>query len=291
MIPRELLKRIRRIEIRTRHIVQNLFGGEYHSAFKGHGMDFDEVREYYPGDEVRAIDWNVSARMGQPFVKVFREERELTVILAVDLSASDYFGSQSQSKRELIAELGAVLAFSAIRNRDRVGLLLFSDRVEHYVPPAKGNRHVLRLIRDLLYFEPQGRGTRITTGLEHLARVQKKKAIVFLLSDFRDTDYTPALRALRRKHDLVALSVRDPWEDELPKAGLLRVQDLESGQRRWVDTACPRTREAYRTSARRHREELTHTLRRLRIDQVELSAGEDYARPLNRFFRNRSRRR
>ncbi len=291
MIPKEVLKKIRRIEIRTRHVVQNLFGGEYHSAFKGRGMDFAEVREYVPGDEVRSIDWNVSARMAAPFVKVFREERELTVILAVDLSASGFFGSSELAKRDLVAELGAVLAFSAIRNRDKVGLLLFSDRIESHVPPARGSRHVLRIVRDLLYYRPEGRGTRIAFALSHLSRVQKKRAIVFLISDFQDAGFEKELRALKRRHDLIAVSVRDPLEEELPPVGLLQLEDLESGRRGWVDAADPRFREDYAGRIREDRRRLERLLSSSRVDHVALRTDRDYVPPMDRFFRMRSRRR
>jgi uncharacterized protein (DUF58 family) len=290
MIPRELLKKIRRIEIRTRHMVQELFGGEYHSVFKGQGMDFAEVREYSAGDEVRSIDWNVSARMGHPFVKVFEEERELTVILAVDLSASGRFGSQAL-KRDWMAELGAVLAFSAIRNQDKVGLLLFSDRVETYVPPAKGTRHALRVIRDLLYFQPVGTGTRIDNALQHLGRVQSRKAIVFLLSDFLDEGFERSLKVLGRHHDLIAVSIRDPFEDMLPPLGLLHVEDPETGERHWIDCASPRARAAFTTAETERRAGLERLFTQARVDHIPISTAEDFVLPVSRFFRMRSRRR
>jgi uncharacterized protein (DUF58 family) len=291
MIPKEILKKIRRIEIRTRHVVKDLFGGEYHSAFKGRGMDFAEVREYTPGDEVRTIDWNVSARMRKPYIKVFQEERELTVILAVDVSASCAFGSTESTKRELMAELGAVLAFSAIRNRDKVGLLLFSDHVENYVPPAKGSTHALRLIRDLLYYTSQSKGSDMAAALSHLSRVQKKKAIVFLISDFLSPLAERELRALRRRHDLIAVSVCDPMEEQLPDLGLLQMEDLESGVRRWVDTGESAFREKHANWFKQRRDNVIRFLRASRIDQIILRTGEDYILPIDRFFRNRSRRR
>lgn len=290
MLTSELLERIRRIEIRTRRRVQTLLAGEYHSAFKGQGMDFAEVREYVPGDEVRSLDWNVSARMGAPFVKVFQEERELNVLLAVDVSASGRFGSAGKSKRDWMAELGAVLAFSAIRNRDKVGLLLFSDRVERHVPPAKGTRHGLRLIRDLLAHEPEGRGTDLGLALQHLQRTQKKRAIIFLISDFQAPLDARGLRALGRRHDLVALSVQDRLEEELPPLGLLRLEDLESGRRRWLDAGDPAVRAHWAARWQERRRTLELTLRAAAVDEVRLSAGEDPGRPLEQFFLRRSRR-
>jgi len=290
MIPRELLDHIRKIEIRTRRRVQTLFAGEYHSAFRGQGMDFAEVREYVPGDEVRALDWNVSARMGSPFVKVFQEERELNMLLAVDVSASGRFGSGVKSKREWMAELGAVLAFSAIRNRDKAGLILFSDRIERHVPPAKGTRHGLRLIRDLLAHETRGRGTDLGLALQHIRRTQKKRAIVFLISDFLAPLDARALRSLGRRHDLVALWVRDPLEERLPPLGLLRVEDLESGRRRWLDAADPAARAHWTERWAERRAALEQALRAAAVDHLALVAGEDPGRPLEQLFLRRSRR-
>lgn len=290
VLPRELLAQVRRIEIRTRGRVRDLFAGEYHSAFKGQGMDFAEVREYAAGDEVRSIDWNVSARMGAPFVKVFQEERELTVLLAVDLSASGLFGSAEKSKREQMAELGAVLAFSAIRNRDKVGLLLFSDRVERHVPPAKGSSHGLRIVRDLLGFEPDGRGTDIAAALVRLRRAQRRRAVIFLVSDFIGEGWQTPLTSLARRHDVVAVSVRDPLEEELPPFGLVRLEDLETGRRRWLDAGDPAQRERWRRRWSERRRRLVEDLRAAGVDHVELVAGEDLTRPLDRFFRLRNRR-
>jgi uncharacterized protein (DUF58 family) len=290
MIPRELLEHIRRIEIRTRRRVQTLFAGEYHSAFKGQGMDFAEVREYVPGDEVRALDWNVSARMGSPFVKVFQEERELNMLLVVDVSASGRFGSGAKSKREWMAELGAVLAFSAMQSRDKAGLILFSDRIERHVPPAKGTRHGLRLIRDLLSHEAQGRGTDLGLALQHIQRTQKKRAIIFLISDFQAPLEPRALRALARKHDLVALSVRDRLEEFLPPLGLLRVEDLESGRRRWLDASAPAVRAHWARQWAARRAGLEQALRSAAVDHIALLSGEDPGRPLEQFFLRRSRR-
>jgi uncharacterized protein (DUF58 family) len=290
-LPRELLAQVRRIEIRTRGRVRDLYAGEYRSAFKGQGMDFAEVREYHAGDEVRAIDWNVSARLGSPFVKVFQEERELTVLLAVDVSASGAFGGAAKSKREQMAELGAVLAFSAMRNRDKVGLLLFSDRIERLVPPAKGPRHGLRIVRDLLAFEPAGRGTDIGGALERLRRQLRRRAVVFLVSDFIGDGWEQPLRLLARRHDLVAVTVRDALEEQLPPFGLLRVEDLETGRRRWLDAGDPALRQAWSAGRDRRRRRLGEELRAAGVDQIDLLAGEDLARPLERFFRRRNRRR
>jgi uncharacterized protein (DUF58 family) len=225
MIPKEILKKIRRLQIVTNRVVSDVFAGEYLSVFKGRGMEFNEVREYQPGDEERDIDWNVTARMGRPFVKKFVEERELTVMLLVDASASSRFGTRDRFKSELAAELCAVLAFSAIRNKDRVGLVIFTDRIEKFVPPGKGSRHVLRVIREVLYFRPQGRGTDISLALDYLNRVIRRRSVVFLVSDFLAAGFERALRVSARRHDLVALLVRDPREEELPPAGLVRLED------------------------------------------------------------------
>jgi len=290
VIPRELLERIRRIEIRTRRRVLTLFAGEYHSAFRGQGMDFAEVREYVPGDEVRALDWNVSARMGSPFVKVFQEERELNMVLAVDVSASGLFGSGVKSKREWMTELGAVLAFSAMRNGDKAGLLLFSDRIERHVPAAKGSRHGLRLVRDLLVHQAQGRGTDMELALRHLQRTQKKRAVLFLVSDFLGGVDPAMLRSLNRRHDVVALWVRDPLEETLPPLGLLQLEDLESGQRRWVDASRPAVRAHWRERFALRRHQLEQSFRAAGVDHVALRAGEDPGPHLEQLFLRRSRR-
>ncbi len=231
MLPREVLRQIRRLQLKARRAVEDILGGEYHSVFKGAGMAFEEVREYQPGDDVRSIDWNVTARMGHPFVKRFIEERELTVLLAVDVSGSNQFGSGLQQKREVAAELAAVLAFSAISNNDRVGLVQFTDRVEKYVPPGKGTRHVLRLIRDVLFFQPQRPGTSLREGLDFLNRVQRRRAVVFLFSDFLDRNFEKAFKRTGSAHDLVAVRLTDPREDTLPAVGLLELEDAESGAR------------------------------------------------------------
>src|SRR6516165_8875515 len=235
MLPQEILRQIRRLQLKARRAVENLLGGEYHSVFKGTGIAFEEVREYQPGDDIRSIDWNVTARMGHPFVKRFIEERELTLMLVVDCSGSLRFGSRSQQKREVAAEIAAVLAFSAVSNNDRVGLLQFTDRVERFVPPRKGTRHVLRLIRDVLFYEPVRRGTSLKVALDFLNRVLRRRTIVFLLSDFLDEDFGQALKRAGRRHDLVAIRIADPGEERLPAFGLLELEDAETGGRVLID--------------------------------------------------------
>ncbi len=290
MIPKEVLKKVRQIEIRTNREVTDVLGGQYHSVFKGRGMEFEEVREYMPGDEVRSIDWNVTARFGHPFVKKFKEERELTVMLVVDVSASGQFGSIRQTKNELAAELAAVLAFSAIRNNDKVGLIMFTDQIEKFVAPKKGRRHVLRVIREILAFQPQGRGTDIALALDYLNGVQRKRAVCFLLSDFQDTDFEKKLRVTSQHHDLVALSIRDPREEQLPSVGLLELRDAETGARALVDTFDPSARETFATKSRVWQESLRARLRSAGVDHVEIRTDTDYMLPLIKFFRLRERR-
>jgi uncharacterized protein (DUF58 family) len=293
MIPREILKKVRQIEIRTNREVTDVLGGQYHSVFKGHGMEFEEVREYLPGDEVRSIDWNVTARFGHPFVKKFKEERELTVMLIVDVSASGQFGSVRQTKNELAAELGAVLAFSAIRNNDKVGLIMFTDEIEKYVPPKKGRRHVLRVIREILAFQPQGRGTNLTAALDYLNLVQTRRAVTFVLSDFQVDDEESVRKKLQvasKRHDVVALSLRDPREEEMPAVGLVELRDAETGERALVDTFDRNVREEFAAKARLRLEGLRRLLRSASVDQVEIRCEADYMVPLIRFFRMRERR-
>ena len=298
MLSPDLIRAIRHIEIRTRHLVNDSFAGEYHAIFKGRGMEFDEVREYQPGDDIRTIDWNVTARMGHPFVKRYVEERELTVMLAFDASASGSFGTQDRFKRELAAEVGAVLAFSAITNNDKVGLLAFTDEIELHIPPRKGRRHVLRLIRDLLAFEPHGRGTDIVGGLDRLNHTLKRRAIVFLVSDMLQGDEDEptdaldrALLATNRRHDLVAVTIADPREHSWPDVGLVSLEDAESGARVWVDSGSPAWREAFaqRSAARRAKRDAS--LRRAQMDQIDIVVGEDYVAALLSFFRARRWRR
>ncbi|HEX6852393.1 MAG TPA: DUF58 domain-containing protein [Candidatus Polarisedimenticolaceae bacterium] len=290
MIPRELLRRVRRLEIRTRRLVEESLAGSYHSVFKGRGMEFAEVREYEPGDDVRTIDWNVSARMGHPFVKKFSEERELTVVLAVDASGSERFGTGPSTKLRVAAEIGALVAFSAIRNNDRVGLLLFTDRVETFVPPRKGREHGLRVLRDLLAFEPKGRGTSIASALDTLRRAVTKRAVVFLLSDFQDPEFERTLRVVARKHDVVAIAVDDPRELALPDVGLLAVEDPETGTPLLLDTGSSRVRAAYAARAAGRKRASREALARTGVDVLELSTAEPVERPLVRFFRERARR-
>lgn len=290
MIPKEVLKKVRQIEIRTNREVTDVLGGQYHSVFKGRGMEFEEVREYLPGDEVRAIDWNVTARFGHPFIKKFREERELTVMLVVDVSASGQFGSVRQTKNELAAELSAVLAFSAIRNNDKVGVILFTDRIEKYIAPKKGRRHVLRVIREILAFTPQGTGTDLGLALDYLNRVQRRRAVCFLVSDFQDEEFRKKLQVAGKRHDLVALSVRDPREEELPAVGLMELRDAETGERAVVDTFDREVRAAFASKAKARLANLRQLFRSTAIDQVEIRVDVDYMQPLIKFFRMRERR-
>ena len=290
MTPRELIGRVRRIEIRTRRLVEESLAGSYHSLFKGRGMEFAEVRDYVPGDDVRTIDWNVSARMGHPFVKKFTEERELTVVLAVDVSASKRFGTHASTKNQLAAEISALVAFSALRNNDRVGLLLFSDEVELFLPPRKGREHGLRVLREVLAFEPKGRGTNILHALESLQQVVRKRAVVFLISDFWDQGYEKTLRTMAKKHDIVSISIEDPRENMLPPVGLISVRDPETGREGILDAASRTVRERYARAAKEARETTRQSMRKCGVDLLELSTGEPYERPFVRFFRERARR-
>ncbi len=288
---RDILRRVRRIEIRTRRLVEEVFAGQSESVFKGRGMEFSEVRPYLPGDEVRDIDWNVTARMGAPFVKRFTEERELTVMLAVDVSGSLEFGSGSLSKRELSAEIAALLAFSALKNADKVGLVLFSDRLELFVPPAKGRTQILRIVRELLTHGIEGRGTIWSSGLEFMNRVLHRRAVVFLVSDFLTPIDTKLFRITSRRHDLIALWVEDPREAVLPPVGRLIVEDLETGRRRWLNTGDPKVRESYRLARAEARARMHKALASTRADAVLLSTAASYLPPLLRFFNGRRRRR
>jgi uncharacterized protein (DUF58 family) len=288
--PREVIRRVRRLEIRTRRLVDESLAGSYHSVFRGRGMEFAEVREYVPGDDIRTIDWNVSARSGHPFVKKFTEERELTVVLMVDASGSEWFGTGASTKMQMSAEISALLAFSAIRNNDRVGLLLFTDRTELYLPPRKGREHALRVLREVLTIRPEGRGTRIGQALEYLQRVLTKRAVVFVVSDFEDEGFDKILRVAARKHDVVAIAVSDPREEQLPDVGLVSVEDPETGERGVLDAGSARVRRAYEEFAERSRHALRETFRRTGVDLLELSTGEPYEVPLVRFFHERARR-
>lgn len=289
-IPPEILEAVRQIEIRTRQLVEETFSGEYHSVFRGRGVAFREVREYVPGDDVRTIDWNVTARADSPFVKLFDEERELTVVLAADVSRSGRFGSGARDKTDVAAELCGVLAFAAVANRDKVGLLLFSDRVELYIPPARGRSHVLRLIRELLAGRVEGRGTDLNVPLRLLGSVLKRKATIFLVSDFWAPDFATSLRVISRRHDCVAVRVRDPRETELPAAGLVRWVDAESGRSLLADTSRPQTRRLLAERAAARDADLERLLRRLRVDLVDVDATRSYVEPLRAFFARRERR-
>ncbi len=290
MIPAELAKKIRYIQIYTSKAVNDILAGEYVSVFKGQGMEFNEVREYQPGDEVRSIDWNVTARMGTPFVKRFVEERELTIMLLVDMSASGTFGSVERTKNDVAAELCALLAFSAIKNNDKVGLVVFTDHIEMFVPPAKGTSHVLRIIRELLNFEPKRGGTSISGALDYLGRITTKRSIVFLVSDFIDRGFENQMRVVARRHDLIAVSLADPREDTMPNVGLLELEDAESGERLVIDTGSARVRKAYSLLGKTRAASNRDLFRSLGVDHIEVRTDEDYVRDLVRFFRSRERR-
>ncbi|UCD29810.1 MAG: DUF58 domain-containing protein [Planctomycetota bacterium] len=290
MIPAELLKKIRRIEIRTSQMVNDVLSGQYHSAFKGRGMEFEEVRQYQIGDDVRTIDWNVSARYGHPYVKVFREERELTVILMVDMSASHEFGTHNQLKRELVAEICATLAFSAIKNNDKVGLVCFTDQIEKVVPARKGTRHVLRVIRELLYHQPANKGTDLNAAFEHINKAMKRRAVVFVVSDFQAAGYEHAMRVAKRKHDLIPIVITDPREQELPDVGLIELFDNETGQTIIVDTSSRRLRDDYIEQTAMIAERREEILRRMDVDCIDVKTGESFVEPLTRFFRAREAR-
>jgi len=289
-VPREVLRQVKLIELRTRGLVNTVFSGEYQSVFKGHGMEFAEVREYAPGDEYRTIDWNVSARMGHPYVKKYTEERELTVLFAVDLSGSEQFGTRGRFKGEVATEIAAVIAMAAINNNDRVGLLSFTDRIEEFVPPKKGRRHALRLIRDLLAFKPLGSGTDLSVALDYLGRILRHRAIVFLISDFLDTGFERSLKVLSRRHDLVAITVSDPRERSLPNVGYLELIDAESDQRIILDSGNRYVREQFEHLAGEDDVRLRRLLRRLSVDQIEIQTDRSYVPPLIDFFRARERK-
>jgi uncharacterized protein (DUF58 family) len=288
--PREILKKIRHLELKTRGMVNTAFSGQYRSVFKGRGMNFEEVREYQPGDEVRAIDWNVTARMGDAFIKKFTEERELTVMLVVDVSASGEFGSINLSKRELAAEVACLFAFSAIRNNDKVGCILFSDHIELYIPPAKGRGHSLRIIREILFFEPKGRGTDIAGALDTLNRVMHRRAVTFLLSDFQAPDFRKQLGVAARRHDLIAIPIIDPREMEMPDVGRVVLEDAETGERLVVNTSDRRTRVRFAETMAAVLDELPITFARYGVDTITLQTDVDYVPALRHFFRNRERR-
>lgn len=290
MTTKELLKKVRRVHIRTLHMANDVFAGQYHSAFKGRGMEFEEVREYQPGDDVRTIDWNVTARAGRPFVKRFREERELTVMLVVDVSQSQGFGTQTQLKRELVAEVCATLAFSAISNNDKIGLIAFSDRIEKYVPPKKGTSHVLRVVRELLSLEARGHGTDVSAAMDYLNLVVTRKAVVFVVSDFQATGYERPMRIARRRHDIIPITVTDHREIELPNVRFMDLVDGETGELITVDTSSRAFRDEYRRRAQGVMDSRKKEFRRMRIDAIDLFTGQSFVEPLQRFFHARETR-
>lgn len=286
-IPAEILQKVKRIEIDTRKLVNNLFTGEYHTRFKGQGMTFADFREYVAGDDVRSISWNLMARSGKPFIKTYEEERELTVILCVDVSGSQEFGSQNYFKGETMAYVAATLAFSAVKNNDQVGLLLFSNDVELYVPPKKGKNHVYRILREILYFKPKQRKTNITAALTYLRGVLKKRSTIFLLSDFKDTDYIPALSWLEKKHEVVAGLVQDPAEFIFPDVGLIDIQDAETGETVLIDSSNPIFREAMKAQFKNEFEKVSHDLKKTNVDSFSFLADDNYHRALLTFFKRR----
>ena len=290
MLTKELLKQVRQIEIRTKGLVNQVFSGEYHSVFKGRGMEFSEVREYQFGDDIRNIDWNVTARFGHAYIKIFEEERELTVILMVDLSGSLMFGSVSKTKQRIAAELSAILAFSALKNNDKVGLILFTNKIEKFVPLRKGRKHVLRIIREVLSFEAEGKATDIRGALEYMNNAIKKKSIAFLISDFMDEGYEKILRIGGRKHDLIGIVLDDRREKEIPNLGLLKLADAETGNERWIDTGSRKVRESL-TRNHKEKEKVRNSIFiKSRLDKIEITTGSNYIQPLVQFFRRREKR-
>ncbi len=290
MIPRQIIQKIRQIEIRTKHLVNDVFSGEYHSVFKGRGMEFAEVREYEPGDEIRSIDWNVTARLGRPYIKRFIEERELTVILMADVSASGHFGTANQMKSEITAEICALLAYAAIQNNDRVGLLMFTDQIEKYIPPKKGRTHILRVIREVLYNQPGHTGTDLTQALEYLNRLLTRRSIVFILSDFLAEDYMKPLRVASKRHDVVAVTITDPRELSLPAIGLIELQDAETGEEALVDTGDAGWRRQYAEYNEALREARDQQFRVTGVDAIHIRTDEPYIDPLLQFFKLRERK-
>ncbi|MBT3216427.1 MAG: DUF58 domain-containing protein [Candidatus Marinimicrobia bacterium] len=290
MIPREILKKVRQIEIRTRGLVNDLFGGEYHSVFKGRGMAFSEVREYVPGDDIRLIDWNVTARTGAPFIKIFEEERELSVILMVDMSGSGQFGSKSRLKTELAAELASVLGFSAIKNNDKVGVIFFTDDVEKYIPPKKGRSHILRVIREILYFKPEKKGTSLQNALDFLLHTSHRRSVVFLISDFMNEGYWKSLKIANRKHDLIGIQIHDHAEDNIPNLGMVKVKDPETSEVFWIDTSSTSDRQAIKELRQKSKDDFLKTCRKNRFDLIPISTQDDYVEPLMNYFRLREKR-
>lgn len=284
----EILKKVRKIEIKTRGLSRNIFAGEYHTAFKGRGMTFSEVREYQYGDDIRSIDWNVTARFNHPYIKVFEEEREMTMMLLIDVSGSGNFGTISQTKKDMMTEIAATIAFSAIQNNDKIGVIFFSDKIEKFIPPQKGKKHVLYIIRELLGFEPQSRRTNIGNTLQYLTNAIKKRCTAFVISDFIDKDFTNALTIANRKHDMVAIQIYDNRETELPSIGLMKVKDAETNQDMWIDTSSKKLRDAYFVHWRKKQDELKQTFTKSGVDSVSISTGDDYVKSLMKLFRLRA---
>lgn len=290
MLPKEIIRKVRRIEIRTKKLVNDVFSGEYHSIFKGRGMEFEEVREYQPGDDIRIIDWNVTARYGYPFVKKFTEERELTVMLLVDASSSGEFGTAQRMKGEIAAELCSVLAFSAIKNNDRVGMIIFTDKIEKYIPPKKGSSHVLRLIREVLYFKPEDQRTDINCALEFLGRIIKRRCVVFLVSDFLNTGFEKMLSIANKRHDVIAIKIVDPREIELPNVGFIELEDTETGEQILIDTKNPEVRKNFSEYASREQNNLNTTFRSIDLDNIQILTDRSYVEPLMAFFKARAKK-
>ncbi|MCH8303975.1 MAG: DUF58 domain-containing protein [Candidatus Marinimicrobia bacterium] len=290
MLPKEVLENVRRLEIGTKGLVNEIFSGEYHTVFKGRGMEFAEVREYVPGDDIRLIDWNVSARTGSPFIKVFSEERELSMMLVVDMSRSGTFGSSYRMKDEVAIEICALLAFSAMKNNDKVGLLIFTDRVEKFIPPRKGRQHVLRVLREIVYHEPENKGTNMSSALEYLLRVIRRNSVVFILSDFMDDGFQKSLRVVSSKHDVIAIKVTDKLEIQLPDAGLISLVDAETGENVVVDTSDEKIRNSYSALRQAQQEGLEKMFKKINLDYINIKTGESYVEPLYKFFRKRAKR-
>lgn len=283
----DLLKKVRKIELKTRGLSNHIFAGEYHTAFKGRGMAFSEVREYQPGDDIRTIDWNVTARFNTPFIKVFEEERELTVMLIIDVSGSKNFGTQKQMKQELVTELSAVLAFSAIQNNDKIGVIFFSDKVEKFIPPKKGKSHILRIIRELIAFEPENKGTDIGEALRYFNNVIKKRAVCFVISDFMGDNFEAPLKIANKKHDVVTIRINDKREVELPDIGLIQMKDAETGEVKWIDTGNKSIRQNYKKNYLRNKEEVNQLFKNSGVDTIQLRTDMDYIKPLIQFFKRR----
>ncbi|TFB13096.1 DUF58 domain-containing protein [Candidatus Marinimicrobia bacterium MT.SAG.4] len=290
MLPKEVLENVRRLEIGTKGLVNEIFSGEYHTVFKGRGMEFAEVREYVPGDDIRLIDWNVSARTGSPFIKVFSEERELSMMLVVDMSRSGTFGSSYRMKDEVAIEICALLAFSAMKNNDKVGLLIFTDRVEKFIPPRKGRQHVLRILREIVYHEPENKGTDMNSALEYLLRVIRRNSVVFILSDFMDDGFQKSLRVVSSKHDVIAIKVTDKLEIQLPDAGMISLVDAETGENVVVDTSDEKIRNSYSALRQAQQERLEKMFKKINLDYININTGESYVEPLYKFFRKRAKR-